>query len=161
MREIALPDFIGESERGMIVMVSALQDELEPLLRRLCRGEKVPYTFRWQLVHLEGRNYLVTLDLDWKGGSEVAIGFTPEMWNILPAMRQKEHLAVVTDWSLVGEEVREASRALVIERPYRGLEALIRQVAQVAPPVQGLKPGEELERLQEILAGCVDPHQLN
>ncbi|RKO66169.1 hypothetical protein [Desulfofundulus salinus] len=161
MREIALPDFIGESEHGMIVMVSALEDELEPLFRRFNRGEMVPYRFGWQLVPIDGQNYLVTLDLNWDGGHEVAIGFTPEMWDILPAVRHKD-LTVVTDWDLVGQETKiSPSKALVIRQAYRGFDVLIRQVAQVVPPLQGSHPGEELEKLQEILAGCVDPGQLH
>ncbi|MDK2887373.1 hypothetical protein SAMN02745218_00256 [Desulfofundulus australicus DSM 11792] len=161
MREIALPDFIGESEHGMIVMVSALEDELEPLFQRFHRGENVPYRFGWQLVPLDAQNYLVTLDLNWDGGNEVAIGFTPEMWGILPAVRHKD-LTVITDWELVGQQTEiSPAKSLVIRQAYRGFDELIRQVAQILPPLQGSHPGEKLEKLQEILAGCVDPGQLH
>jgi len=161
LREIALPDFIGESEHGMIVMVSALEDELEPLFQRFHRGENVPYRFGWQLVPLDAQNYLVTLDLNWDGGNEVAIGFTPEMWGILPAVRHKD-LTVITDWELVGQQTEiSPAKSLVIRQAYRGFDELIRQVAQILPPLQGSHPGEKLEKLQEILAGCVDPGQLH
>lgn len=161
MRELVLPDFIGESERGMIIMVSALQDELEPLFRRFHRGEEVPYWFGWELVETGGQNYLVALEIKWEGGGGVVIGFTPEMWHILPALRQKEHLTVITDWNLIGEEKANPSRALVIRDAYRGMDILVRQVAQTAPPFQGPEPRQELEKLQEILAGCVDPGLLH
>ncbi|MBE3587856.1 MAG: hypothetical protein IMW93_04760 [Thermoanaerobacteraceae bacterium] len=161
MREIALPDFIGESEKGMIVMVSALEDELEPLFRRFHRGEKVPYWFDWELIEMENRRYLVALDLNWEGGQGVAIGFTAEMWEVLPTVREKEQLTVITDWSLVGETRNQSWRALVIPDAHRGLDLLVRQVAQVDLPLQGTRPRRELDRLQEILAGCVDPAALN
>lgn len=158
MQEIFFPDFIGESDYGMVVMVSGLDEGLEPLFNRYLSGEDVEYWFAWDLVQVENDGFLVTLGVSWDNGGEgVSIGLPSELWHMLPSLKEKENLALMTDWTLVDGSLDEEDdiypRALLIREAYRGLDDLAFQVAEITVTGGGSR---ELSKLQEILCSCID-----
>ena len=63
--EIAIPEFIGDTEQAVIMVVPALDQDLSVLYRRFHEGEDINYWFKWELVSTRHNEYVVTLEIGW------------------------------------------------------------------------------------------------
>ncbi|BAF60392.1 MAG: hypothetical protein HPY89_02120 [Pelotomaculum sp.] len=155
-KEIALPEFIGETEQAVILVVPALDRCLSVLFKRFHEGEEIEYWFSWELIPAENGGYMVTLDIGWDGENAVSVGFNLDMWEYLPLITKRGHLVLMTDWSLIEEGIsagvdkmgRFRPRALLVRDVGRGMEDLSSKVAEEAMSNRG---STELIQLLEIL----------
>ncbi|MDD4237498.1 MAG: hypothetical protein PHT62_02910 [Desulfotomaculaceae bacterium] len=155
-KEIAVPEFIGETEQAVILVVPALERDLSVLFERFQEGEEIDYWFSWELTMQNDDQYMVTLEIGWDGEDVVAIGFTLEMWEYLPVITRRSHVVLMTDWQLIEEGVaagmdqmgRFRPRALLVRDAGQGMGALSSKVA-----VQAMycKSNVELVQLLDIL----------
>ena len=155
-KEIAFPEFIGETEQAVVLVVPALDKELSVLFKRFHEGEEINYWFSWELTSNNNEDYMVTLDIGWDQEDVVSIGFTLDMWEYLPVITQRSNVVLMTDWGLIKEGIaagmdnmgRFRPRALLVRDAGRGMEDLSSKVAEQAMFHQG---SGELVQLLEIL----------
>lgn len=155
-KEIAFPEFIGETEQAVVLVVPALENDLSVLFKRYHEGEEIEYWFSWELTALNGNQYMVTLEIGWDGEDTVAIGFTLDMWEYLPVITRRSHLVLMTDWQLIKDGIeagmdkmgRFRPRALLVRNAGRGMGDLSSKVADQA---MYCKSNIELVQLLDIL----------
>lgn len=161
IKDIALPEFIGDTLQAVVLVVPTLDQDLSVLFKRFHEGEEIDYWFSWELTSGESDQYMVTLDIGWEGEDVVSIGFTPEMWEYLPVITQRSHVVLMTDWKLIEEGIsagidkmgRFRPRALLVRDVGRGMEDLSSKVADQAMFRQGKA---ELVQLLEILRSTLE-----
>lgn len=154
--EIAFPEFIGETEQAVVLVVPALDQDLAVLFKRFHEGEEIDYWFSWELTSLKRDEYMVTLEIGWDGEDVISIGFTLDMWEYLPVITKRSHVVLMTDWRLIEEGIaagmdkmgRFRPRALLVRDAGRGMEGLSSKVAEQAMFREG---SAELVQLLEIL----------
>lgn len=155
-KEVAFPEFIGETEQAVVLVVPALDQELSVLFKRFHEGEEINYWFSWELTAGNDEGYMVTLEIGWDQEDVVSIGFTLDMWEYLPVITKRGNVVLMTDWRLIEEGIaagmdsmgRFRPRALLVRDAGRGMEDLSSKVAEQAMFHQG---SEELVQLLEIL----------
>jgi|GEM_PF-2433655 len=155
-KEIAFPEFIGETEQAVVLVVPALDDELSVLFKRFHESEEINYWFTWELTSNNNDGYMVTLDLGWDQEDAVSIGFTMDMWKYLPVITQRSNVVLMTDWRLIKEGIaagmdnmgRFRPRAILIKDAGRAMEDLSGKVAE---QVIFNQSSRELAQLLEIL----------
>ncbi len=155
-KEIAIPEFIGETEQAVILVVPALERDLSILFKRFHEGEEINYWFSWELTLLNDDQYMVTLEIGWDGEDVVSIGFTLDMWEYLPVITRRSHVVLMTDWRLIEEGIaagmdkmgRFRPRALLVRNAGRGMGELSSKVADQA---MYSKSNIKLAQLLEIL----------
>lgn len=163
--KIALPEFIGETEQAVVLVVPSLDQVLSVLYTRFHEGEEIDYWFCWELTSLPEEDYMVTLEIGWEGEKAVSIGFTLDMWEYLPVITKRSNVVLMTDWKLIEEGIvagmdrvgRFRPRALLVRDAGRGMTDLIEKVAR-----ESAHRGEksELVRLQSILHQGLTPGEL-
>jgi len=157
-REIAVPEFIGETEHAVVLVVPALENNLSMLFKRFHAGEEIDYWFSWELTQLYDDEYMVILQIGWDGEDVVSIGFTLDMWEYLPVITRRSHVLVMTDWRLIEEGIaagmdrlgRFRPRALLVRDAGQGMEELTNKVAEQA---MFYHSNIELVQLLDILGG--------
>ncbi len=155
-KEISLPEFIGETEQAVVLVVPSLDRNLSALCKRLYEGEDLDYWFKWELSTACNSECMVTLEIGWDGEEVIAIGFTLDMWEYLPVITQKDHLLLITDWKLIEEGIaagmdmlgRFRPRVLLVRDAGRGMNVLTSKVADRA---MFCKDSAKLVQLLEIL----------
>lgn len=155
-KEVAFPEFIGETEQAVVLVVPALDQDLSVLFKRFHEGEEINYWFSWELTSGNDEGYMVTLEIGWDQEDVVSIGFTLDMWEYLPVITKRGNVVLMTDWRLIEEGIaagmdsmgRFRPRALLVRDAGRGMEDLSSKVAEQAMFHQG---SEELVQLLEIL----------
>ncbi|MCL6634744.1 MAG: hypothetical protein K6T29_03115 [Peptococcaceae bacterium] len=155
-KAIAFPEFIGETEQAVVLVVPALDQDLSVLFKRFHEGEEIEYWFNWELIpgYLDG--YMVTLEIGWGKEDAVSIGFTLDMWEYLPVITRRGNVVLMTDWRLIEEGIaagmdnmgRFRPRALLVRDAGRGIRDLSSKVAEQAMQHQG---SAELVQLLNIL----------
>lgn len=154
-KPIIFPDFIGETEIAMVMVIPSIKSDMANLFERFHAGEEVDYWFSWNLALTDEGDYLVALDIVWDTDDGIVIGFNEEMWEVLDAMVQKKNLLLMADWDLLEEGVESAldwqgefkPYALLIREIQVGIEKLTDQVREIA----ALNNAVPLERLLFIL----------
>lgn len=155
-KEIAFPEFIGETEQAVILVVPALEWNLSVLFKRFHEGEEIDYWFSWELTMLNDDQYMVTLEIGWDGEDMVSIGFTLDMWEYLPVITRRSNVVLMTDWRLIEEGIaagmdqmgRFRPKALLVRDAGKGMGALSSKVADQA---MYCKQNIELVQLLDIL----------
>lgn len=138
--DMAYPEFIGETEQAVILVVPALESELSVLFKRFHEGEEINYWFRWEIVSDINGDYIVMLEIGWDIGDIISIGFTLDMWEYLPVITRKSNLILMTDWRLIEEGIaagiddmgRFRPKALLVRDAGRGIEGLSNKAAEEA-----------------------------
>ena len=161
-KEIAFPEFIGETEQAVVLVVPALEHDLSLLFKRFHEGEEIDYWFSWELTMHNDNQYMVTLEIGWDGEDVVAIGFTLEMWDYLPVITRRSHVVLMTDWQLIEEGIeagmdkmgRFRPRALLVRNAGSGMGELSSKVADQA---MYCKSNIELVQLLDILRDSYSP----
>ncbi|MHB8985965.1 MAG: hypothetical protein ACYC38_08495 [Eubacteriales bacterium] len=155
-KEIAFPEFIGETEQAVVLVVPSLDDVLSVIYARFHEGEEIDYWYNWELSSLTEGEYMVILEIGWEGEKVVSIGFTLEMWEYLPVITRRVNVVLMTDWKLIEEGIaagmdqmgRFRPRALLVRDAGRGMTGLSEKVAKEAV-FRGEK--SELVKLLSIL----------
>lgn len=155
-KEVAFPEFIGETEQAVIMVVPSLEQDLSVLYQRFHEGEEVDYWFNWELTAISDNEYVVTLKIGWEGEDVVSIGFTLDMWEYLPVIIRRSNLVLMTDWRLIEEGIaagmdkmgRFRPKALLVRDVGQGMEGLS---SKVADQVMCRESSTELIQLLEIL----------
>jgi len=155
-KEIAYPEFIGETEQAVVLVVPALDRDLSVLFKRFQEGEEIDYWFSWELALQSDEKYMVTLEIGWDGEDIVSIGFTLDMWQYLPVITRRGHVVLMTDWHLIEEGIeagmdmlgRFRPKALLVRDAGRGMGELSSKVAELA---MSSKSNIELVQLLDIL----------
>lgn len=139
IKEIIFPQFIGESDEALILVLPALKDELADLFVKFHSGEEIDYWFSWELVMVDEEEFLIVLDIDWEEGNGIVVGFTTEMWEIFRTVTSKQNLVLMCEWELFrnyanshldsGEEFKPY--ALLIRNVNRGLWNLLEQAEEL------------------------------
>ncbi|AEF94684.1 hypothetical protein Desca_1839 [Desulfotomaculum nigrificans CO-1-SRB] len=157
-KQVVFPEFLGESELAIVVVISSLKRDLSHLFERFHAGEEIDYWFNWNLVVTDTAEYLVVLELEWDQGEGLTVAFSREMWEFLGLMIQKENLVLLADWQMLEEgapvmaEVAEFKPyALLIRDVDAGLDRLYDHVRELAEVNQEI---EELTELMLILEGA-------
>lgn len=140
LKEVAVPEFIGETEQAVVLVVPSLEEDLSDLFERYHDGEEVDYRFSWELAELDAEKYMVTLDIAWDGQDMVSIGFPLAMWEYLPVITRRSNVVLMTDWRLIEEGIDAAvdrlgrfrPRALLVRDAGRGIGELSSKVADQA-----------------------------
>lgn len=161
--EIAVPEFIGETEQAVILVVPALEEDLSALFERFQEGEEIDYWFSWELASINDDRYIVTLEIGWDGEDVVSIGFTLDMWEYLPVIIRRSNVVLMTDWRLIEEGIaagmdrmgRFRPRALLVRDAGRGIGKLSMKVADQA---MDCKSNNELAQLLDILRDNFSTH---
>lgn len=139
-KEIAVPEFIGETEQAVVLVVPSLEQDLSSLFERFHEGEEIDYWFSWELTPLNEDQYMVTLEIAWDGEDVVSIGFPLDMWEYLPVITRRGNVVLMTDWRLIEEGIdagmdrlgRFRPRALLVRDAGRGIGELSSKVADQA-----------------------------
>lgn len=155
-KEMAFPEFIGETEQAVVLVIPALDQDLSVLFKRFHEGEEINYWFKWELTSGKSDEYMVALQIGWDGEDVVSIGFTLEMWQYLPVITKRSNLVLMTDWALIEEGIaagmdkmgRFRPKALLVRDVGQGIERLSSKVAEQA---MFRKSSAELVQLLEIL----------
>lgn len=155
-KEIAIPEFIGDTEQAVIMVVPSLDQDLSVLYRRFHEGEDINYWFKWELVSFRQNEYMVTLEIGWDGDDVVSIGFTLDMWECLPLITKRSNVVLMTDWCLIEEGIhagldsmgRFRPKALLVRDVGYGMDGLSSKVAE---QVMFRESNAELLQLLEIL----------
>lgn len=137
-KEVAFPEFIGETEQAVIMVVPSLDQELSVLYKRFHEGEEIDYWVKWELASVSHNEYMVTLEIGWDGEDVVSIGFTLDMWEYLPVITKRSNLVLMTDWRLIEEGIaagmdkmgRFRPKALLVRDVGLGMEGLSSKVAE-------------------------------
>ncbi len=155
-KEIVFPEFIGESDDALVLVLPTLKDELSEIMERFHAGEEISYSFSWQLLNVESDEYLIVLDIDWEDGTGIVVGFTTEMWEIFRYVTSKQHLVLMFDWELVmkgisgglSPEGEFKPQAFLIRGVNRGLGNLLEQAEELEP---GEQQSDSVGYLFEVL----------
>jgi len=158
VKQVVFPEFLGESEIAVVIIIPSLKEDMGDLYERFHSGEEIDYWFSWDLVVTNTAEYLVVLEIDWDRGEGLIVAFTPEMWEFINLIAQKQNLVILGDWgaleegaSLAFEEEGEyRPYALLIRDVHTGLEKLYDHVKEL---VSVNREVEELAKLQLILEG--------
>lgn len=163
--DIAFPEFIGETEQAVVLVVPSLDEVLSVLYTRFHEGEEIDYWFYWELTPLTEEEYVITLEIGWEGEKGVSIGFTLEMWEYLPIITKRCNVVLMTDWSLIEQGIiagmdrmgRFRPRALLVRDAGRGMAKLSEKVAR-----ETVFKGEnaKLVRLRTILHEGLAPGEV-
>ena len=161
-KEIAFPEFIGETGQAVVLVVPSLDQDLSFLFSRFHEGEEIDYWFSWELTAVKSNEFMVTLEIGWEGEDVVSIGFTPEMWEYLPVFTKRGHVVLMTDWRLIEEGIeagmdhigRFRPKALLVRDAGRGMEELSSKVTEQA---MSCEDGDKLAQLLEILQNTFAP----
>lgn len=155
-KEILLPEFIGETEEALILVLPTLKEHLAELFERFHAGEEFDYCFSWELVEIDDHNLLVVLDIDWEEGTGIGVGFSTEMWEIFRSVSTKQQLILICDWDLMTMGLNDEidfdddfkPYALLIRGANRGLWKLLDQASYIQPTEQ---QKEVVEYLYDVL----------
>ncbi len=163
-KEIAFPEFIGDTEQAVILVVPALDQDLSVLFNRFHEGEDINYWFKWELKSGESDVYMVAMQIGWDGKDVISIGFTFDMWEYLPVITKRSNLVLMTDWALIEEGIaagmdkmgRFRPKALLVRDVGQGMDKLSSTVAEQA---MFSEKSAELVQLLDILqrgfiSGC-------
>ncbi|CCO09132.1 hypothetical protein [Desulforamulus hydrothermalis] len=158
-KQVVFPEFLGESEIAVVIIIPSLQQELGDLFERFYAGDEIDYRFTWDLVVTNTAEYLVVLEIDWDEGEGLLVAFSPEMWEFINLIAQKQNLVLVGDWGALEEGAALALAeggeyrpyALLIRDAHSGLDKLYDHVKELAAANQEVP---ELARLQLILEGA-------
>lgn len=161
-KEIAFPEFIGETEQAVILVVPALDRDLSVLFKRFHEGEEIGYWLSWELTYGKDDEYMVTLEIGWDGSDIISIGFTLDMWEYLPMITKRSHLVLMTDWRLIEEGIgagvdkmgRFRPKALLVRDAGQGITGLSSKVAEQA---MFCAESTELAWLLDILQNSFQP----
>ncbi|MEG6615811.1 hypothetical protein V6C27_05135 [Peptococcaceae bacterium 1198_IL3148] len=148
---VVFPEFIGESDEALVLVLPTLKEELSDLFTKFHAGEEINYSFTWELLEVNDDDFLVVLDIDWEEGIGIGIGFGPEMWEIFRTVTSKQHIILMCDWEVVTmgvtkkiDEEEFKPHALLIRDANRGLWRLLDQAEE-------LEPNEEQKEIVEYL----------
>ncbi|WP_051688194.1 hypothetical protein [Desulfofalx alkaliphila] len=138
-KEIIFPEFIGESDEALVLVLPTLKEDLSDLFEMFHAGEEIDYWFSWELVMVNSDEFMVVLDIDWEEGAGILVGFTPEMWEFFRHVTSKQHLVLMCDWELVTKGLSAGMNdkgefkpfALLIRDVNRGLWNLLEQVEEL------------------------------
>lgn len=135
MAQVYFPDFVGRSEKAVVMLLSSLNEKLDSVIQRFHRGEQVAYRFEWYLKKDNNQNDMVVFSLEFDLGERVSIGLAPHHWNCLPYIISLGYLVLMTDPGLLsgggiaaGED--NEPRALVIHNAFLGLDNLAKQASE-------------------------------
>ncbi len=139
-KEMAFPEFIGETEQAVIMVVPSLEQDLSVLYKRFHEGEEIDYWLNWELTSISDNQYVVALKIGWEGEDVVSIGFTLDMWEYLPVIVRRDNLVLMTDWRLIEEGIaagmdkmgRFRPKALLVRDAGQGMAGLSNKVADKA-----------------------------
>lgn len=140
-KEIIFPEFIGESDEALVLVLPTLKEDLADLFAKFHAGEEIDYWFSWELVMVDPDEFMVVLDIDWEEGAGILVGFTPEMWDFFSSVTSKHHLVLMCDWDLVMKGIPGGMNsdgefkpyALLIRDVNRGLSNLLEQAEELDP----------------------------
>lgn len=158
-KQVVFPEFLGESELAVVVVIPSIKEDLGHLFERFHSGEEIDYWFSWDLVVTNTAEYMVVLEINWDRGEGLIVAFSSDMWEFMNLVAQRENIVILGDWSeleegasLAFEEVEGEYRphALLIRDAHMGLEKLYDHVKELAAVNQEV---EELTKLQLILEG--------
>lgn len=158
LKQVVFPEFMGESEIAVVVIIPSLKEDMVDLFERFHSGEEIDYWFNWDLVVTNTAEYLVVLEINWDQGEGLTVAFSTEMWEFINLIAQKGNLVLLADWKELEEgafiafdDTEEYKPfALLIRDVQSGLEKLYDQVKDLASVNQNV---EELSRLMFILEG--------
>ncbi|OPZ75743.1 MAG: hypothetical protein BWY80_00007 [Firmicutes bacterium ADurb.Bin456] len=161
-KEISFPEFIGETEQAVVLVVPSLEQNLTALFNRFYEGDEIDYWFNWELITASNGEYMVTLEIGWDGEEVIVIGFNPVMWEYLPVITRRKHLLLITDWKLIEEGItagmdvlgRFRPKVLLVRDAGRGMAGLSGKVADEA---MFCKESHELVQLLKILQDSQKP----
>lgn len=160
-KQVVFPEFLGESEMAVVVVIPSLKHDMKELFERFHSGEEIDYWFSWDLVLTDNGDYLAVLEIDWELGEGLVVAFTGEMWEFLVLMAEKGSVVLLADWNIMEEGAAQAINqadfkpyALLIREVDTGLEKLYEQVKELVEVNEGLA---ELEKLKLLLEGNREP----
>ena len=158
-KQVVFPEFLGESEIAVVVVIPTLKEDMSELFERFHAGEEIDYWFTWDLVVTNTAEYLVVLEIHWEAEDGLIVAFSSEMWEFIHLIAQRENLVLLGDWNQLEEGAplimdqggEYKPHALLIRDVHLGLEKLYKHVKDL---VEVNQPIEELSRLQLILQGA-------
>ena len=158
-KQVVFPEFLGESEIAVVVVIPSLKEDISELFERFHAGEEIDYWFSWDLVVTNTAEYLVVLEINWEIEEGIILAFSSEMWEFIHLIAQRENLVLLGDWNqleegvplLIEQEGEYKPFALLIRDVHLGLEKLYYHVKELVDVNQEI---EELARLQLILEGA-------
>ncbi|WP_238473287.1 hypothetical protein [Desulforamulus profundi] len=103
MKQVVFPEFLGESEIAVVIIIPSLKEDMGDLFERFHSGEEIDYWFSWDLVVTNTAEYLVVLEINWDQGEGLIVAFTSEMWEFINLIDQKENIVILGDWSELEE----------------------------------------------------------
>jgi len=153
---VVFPEFIGESEIAVVVIVPSLKEDMAELFERFHGGEEIDYWFSWDLMVTNTAEYLVVLEINWDQGEGLILAFTTEMWEFINLIAEKGNLVILGD---VDELAEGAS--IIFSEEYKPFALLVRNVSDglvklynhVKELVEVNQDIEELAKLKLILEG--------
>ncbi len=156
-KEMAFPEFIGETELAVVLVVPSLEQDLSVLFKRFHEGEEINYWFNWDLTTVKHNEYMVKLEIGWDGEDVVSIGFTLDMWEYLPVITKRSNVVLMTDWRLIEEGIdagmdkmgRFRPKALLVRDVGRGMKELSSKVADQVMSHETNELVQLLELLQQ------------
>ncbi|WP_238442523.1 hypothetical protein [Desulforamulus reducens] len=157
MKQVVFPEFLGESEIAVVVIIPSLKEDMTDLFERFHAGEEVDYWFSWDLVVTNTAEYLVVLEINWDQGEGLIVAFSSEMWEFINLIGEKGNMVILGETG----ELEEGATLLYDEGEYKPFALLIRDVdnglAKLYDHVKELAAVneniEELAKLQLILQG--------
>ena len=160
-KQVVFPEFLGESELAVVVVIPSLKEDMSHLFKRFHAGEEIDYWFSWDLVVTDSAEYLVLLEMNWDQEESLVVAFNREMWEFLNVMAEKQSMVLMADWQIVDEGAPDLLReeefrpyALLIRNVHTGLDKLYNHVKELVGVNEGI---EELIQLQLILEGTQFP----
>jgi hypothetical protein len=140
-KEILFPEFIGETEEALVLVLPTLKEHLAGLFTRFHAGEEIDYCFSWELVEIDEKDFLVVLDIDWDEGTGIGVGFSSEMWEVFRSVSSMQQLILICDWELmtmgiageIDDDEDFKPYALLIRDANRGLWKLLDQARELQP----------------------------
>ncbi|GAB6180136.1 hypothetical protein JCM14036_14550 [Desulfotomaculum defluvii] len=156
LKQVVFPEFIGESEIAVVVIIPSLKEDMAQLFERFHSGEEIDYWFSWDLVMTNTAEYLVVLEINWDQGEGLILAFAMEMWEFIYLIAEKGNVVILGDIS----ELEEGA-SLIFTEEYKPFALLVRNVASgleklyyhVKELVEVNQDIEELAKLQLILEG--------
>ena len=159
LKQVVFPEFMGESEIAVVVMIPSLKEDMSELFARFHSGEEIDYWFSWDLVVTNTAEYLVVLEIHWDQDEVLTVAFSTEMWVFINLIAHKKNLVLLADWKELEEgatlqlddtEGEYKPFALLIRDVHNGLEKLYDHVKEL---VEVNQQEEELAKLLFILQG--------
>lgn len=161
LKQVVFPEFIGESEIAVVVIIPSLKEDMAELFERFHAGEEIDYWFSWDLMVTNTAEYLVVLEINWDQGEGLVLAFTTEMWEFINLIAEKGNLVILGDVSELAEGASIVFSeeykpfALLVRNVSGGLEKLYHHVKELVAVNQDI---EELAKLQLILEGSTVPN---